>query len=271
MVRTAKHWCWTLNNPTEEDEQHIQEIANEQTYLVYGREIGESGTRHLQGFVSFPTRRSLSYLKRTISSRVHGEIARGTPRQAAEYCKKDQDFFEVGSLPGGSGTRSDLQELHSRIKSGATRDDIRDEFFGSYLRYTKAIEKFISDQQQDRNWVPEVRVFWGKTGTGKTKSVYEFIERDKIYKHTGDRWFDGYRGQPVVLFDDFTGGVFKLSYLLQLLDRYPMDVPVKGDFVKFIPKHIFITSNINPEDWYPNASEEHKRALFRRITQIKEF
>lgn len=271
MVRTAKHWVWTLNNYTEDDEQRIQEVAHEQTYLVYGREIGESGTPHLQGFVSLPTRRSLNYVKRLISDRAHCEIARGSPEQASTYCKKDSNFFEVGSLPGGRGTRTDLQELQARIKSGATRDEIRDSFFGSYLRYPKVIDKYISDLEPDRNWVPEVRVFWGKTGTGKTRSVYEFIDHAKIYKHTGDRWFDGYRGQPVVLFDDFTGGVFKLSYLLQLLDRYPMDVPVKGDFVKFVPKHIFITSNINPEDWYPNASEEHKRALFRRITQIKEF
>lgn len=80
-------------------------------------------------------------------------------------------------------------------------------------------------------------------------------------------WFDGYEGQENVLFDDFHGGVFKLPYLLKLLDRYPMRVPVKGGFVQWKPRRIFITSNIDPDLWFSNANREHVAALNRRFTE----
>ena len=41
------------------------------------------------------------------------------------------------------------------------------------------------------------------------------------------QWFDGYMGQKVVCFDDFRKDFCTFHELLRLLDRYPMDVPVK--------------------------------------------
>jgi len=240
---------------------------------VYGKEIAPTtGTPHLQGFVSCNTRVSLSQLKGWLSQQAHFEIARGSPAEAAQYCRKDGDFTEFGILPGGAGTRSDINAVQSRIRAGATRNQIRDEFFGVYARYHRAIDQYISDVQERRHWETEVKVFWGKTGTGKTRSVYEFINHDQIYAHPGGMWFDGYEGQSVALFDDFNGSEFTLSYLLKLLDRYPMKVPIKGGFVNWVPKHIFITSNKDPKtEWYPNCNEEQRRALFRRITTIQHF
>lgn len=115
---------------------------------------------------------------------------------------------------------------------------------------------------------PQIWTFWGKTGTGKTRRVWEFANVDELWVHPGDRWFDGYDSQRAVLFDDFDGSWFKLSYLLKLLDRYMMQVPVKGGYVWWNPKTIYLTSNINPKDWYPQANEEHKAALKRRLTEF---
>jgi len=113
-----------------------------------------------------------------------------------------------------------------------------------------------------------VKILWGPTGTGKTRSVYDFHDHDSVYKHDGGDWFDGYQGQEVVLFDDFSGSDFKLTYLLKLCDRYPMRVPVKGDFVHFRPKVIYFTSNVDPDEWYKNAISEHRAAFFRRVSEI---
>lgn len=271
MVRSAKHWVFTLNNYTDQEFANLKNEQERVKYFVMGREVGASGTPHLQGFISFNKRETARSVKSIVGSRAHVEIAKGTPEQAATYCKKDGDFFEYGTVPVGRGKRSDLDVIFERVKAGATRDEIRDEFFKTYARYYRAIDALISDCQSLRDWQTEVIVYWGKTGTGKTRQVFEFHDRADIYIHPGDHWFDGYTGQPVALFDDFCGSEFKLTYLLKLLDRYPMKVPIKGGFVNWIPKKIFITSNKNPDDWYPCAYSEHRNALKRRLSVITEF
>ena len=50
-----------------------------------------------------------------------------------------------------------------------------------------------------------------------------------------------------------------------------MRVPVKGGFVQWVPKRIWITSNYSPKEWYPNAKDEHVKALFRRLTRVVRF
>lgn len=271
----SKHWCFTLNNYTKDELNHLESLWSKNTdtitYIIVAEEIGENKTPHIQGFISFTTRKTFLSVRRIISNRAHIEITRGSPAQAAEYCRKDQKFIEYGTLPKGRGTRCDIDNLVNSIQGGTDRDTIRTQYPKLFLRYSRAITNWISEMQPHRNWITEVIVHWGRTGTGKTRSVFEFISRESIYIHPGENWFDGYNGQPVVLFDDFNGSEFKLSYLLKLLDRYPMRVPVKGDYVNWIPKHIFITSNKSPDEWYPCAYEEHKNALMRRITLIKEF
>lgn len=53
-------------------------------------------------------------------------------------------------------------------------------------------------------------------------------------------------GQKVAIFDDFRPWWCRFDYLLRLLDRYPMQVPVKGGFVNWVPEHIIITA---PQRW----------------------
>lgn len=144
---------------------------------------------------------------------------------------------------------------------------LAEEFPSIILRYGNGVQRLRGLYRPERTTVPEIWTLWGKTGTGKTRRVWEFADVEQLWVHPGDKWFDGYDGQPAVLFDDFDGSWFKLSYLLKLLDRYPMPVPVKGNHTWWRPKTIYITSNLNPQDWYPNAHEEHKRALLRRLRE----
>lgn len=276
MVVCSKHWVFTLNNYTDAEEQALEDLAELDVceYIVFGKEVGDSGTPHLQGYVIFDKRISASTAKNLISTRAHVEKKKGTPEQAANYCKKDGEFKEFGSRATKQGRRSDLDELYDCVANGATKEEIRTQFKGTYVRYKRSIDTIITEineKPRDRTNAPVVRVYWGLTGTGKTKSVFDEHDEESIYMHPGDRWFDGYNQHEVALFDDFDGGYFKLSYFLKLLDRYPMRVPVKGGFVQWAPKFIYITSNKEPKNWYPNAYEEHQNALMRRLTEIKWF
>ena len=95
----ARGWCFTINNYTELDEHVVFEMAQYAKYVVCGRENGsENGTPHLQGFVYFDTLKSFKQVKE-IHSTAHWEAMRGTVDQAAEYCKKEGDWFEAGTKP----------------------------------------------------------------------------------------------------------------------------------------------------------------------------
>ena len=274
MTRSAKHWCFTWNNYSADDKDHLAslfESLDELVYLVYGEEVGENGTPHLQGFLSFSSRKTLATLKSLVSTSPHFEVARGTPQQASDYCKKDGAFTEFGELPAGRGHRSDLTLLSERIRGGASAEEVETEFPGQFLRYRSNILASIREKRPPRTWETQVIVLWGRAGAGKTRTIFDYHELSSIWVHGSGKWFDGYDGQPVALFDDYTGSEFKLGFLLKLLDRYPMRVEVKGGFVQWVPKKIYFTSNKDPKDWYPNVSDEHRAALFRRFTQVQHF
>lgn len=239
------------------------------SYIIFGREIGTNGTRHLQCYLELSERRRLTGVKRLLSTRLHGEIRRGSSLQAARYCRKeDHSPFERGTPANVSpGKRNDLIALKNTIDNGHSLLSCADEHFGSFLRYERSIRSYYNLKRQGRSWKSHVTVYWGGTGSGKTRRAWEESDK-KAWIYSSDGWFDGYDGEPDVIFDDFGGHEFKLTYFLKLLDRYPMRVKIKGGFVGWVPKRIYITSNFPPERWYPNATSEHRAALMRRLDEV---
>jgi len=100
----STRWVFTLNNYTEDDIERLSRFGGDlasvgMSYLVYGREVGDSGTPHLQGYVIFLSRMRLRPVRELIGERGHYEVSRGTPVEASSYCKKGGDFFEYGDAP----------------------------------------------------------------------------------------------------------------------------------------------------------------------------
>lgn len=267
----SKYYCITLNNYTTDELAHIRNSActDRITYIVVGQE-GANDTPHLQIYVEFKDRVRLTQVKVALGSRCHVERRKGTSKQAAIYCKKEDDWFEEGEISVTKcGSRTDLESLKEALDAGKSIAEVSEEHFGQYMRYRRSVHAYVNLHTKPRNFKTIVKVYWGKTGTGKSRRCYEEA-LEAPYTHPGGQWFDGYDGQQYALFDDFGGSEFKLSYLLKLLDRYPMKVPIKGDFVEWKPKIIYITSNLNPKDWYKNAHPEHVAAMMRRITTVVE-
>lgn len=82
------------------------------------------------------------------------------------------------------------------------------------------------------------------------------MSEDNIYIQNGPNskggamWWDGYCGQKVVILDDYRPWWCPFSFMLRLLDRYPIQVQVKGGFVNFVPEKIVITTPKNVEDTF---------------------
>lgn len=115
---SGKHWCGTVNNYCEEDESMLLSLVDTgvASYIVVGREVGDSGTPHLQVFVQLVKQTrgtAVSKLTRTLG---YWQLMYSTSIAASEYCKKDKSFREAGLLASGQGARTDLKsaiEMHA--------------------------------------------------------------------------------------------------------------------------------------------------------------
>lgn len=139
----SKHWVFTVNNYTPDEYAAIVALSpGFADYLVVGKETGESGTPHLQGYICFKNRKALATAKRLISPRAHLETKQGTPSQASEYCKKDGDFVEFGTLPGPQGKRSDWDDLRAFVEDlerVPSERELASRFPGLFARYRSSI------------------------------------------------------------------------------------------------------------------------------------
>lgn len=91
-ARRGRRWCFTLNNPSGLQEENLRSSfeALSGTWII-GREIGESGTPHLQGYVEFANATRFSTLK-SVDGGIHWELAKGSRRSNIVYCSKDGDW-----------------------------------------------------------------------------------------------------------------------------------------------------------------------------------
>jgi len=113
-------------------------------YLVFGREVGESGTRHLQGYVSFDKPKRFTEALKFFEDGTHIEPTKGTPLQASTYCKKDGDFEEYGTHPQ-QGKRTDLDNLKEAIKDGERNPKrLRDAHMAAY-KFPQVMQQMLID------------------------------------------------------------------------------------------------------------------------------
>ncbi len=95
----SKFWCFTLNNYNERDmDQMGQDFDLFQCDGIVGKEIGDSGTAHLQGYVEFKVKtRPLEKLG-DWASKGHWEKRKGSKEQNIVYCSKEGDYKIYGKI-----------------------------------------------------------------------------------------------------------------------------------------------------------------------------
>jgi len=268
----SRNFCFTMNNPGD----IRPEFSDKMNYLIYQLEEGETKTPHLQGYVQYKTTTAQSTVVKYFKG-AHITIANGTPDQNKTYCTKEPRLdgpWEFGEITT-QGKRTDLDGAIEIIRnSKRPLAEIMEQAPQVYVKYPQGMKDLCNYHVEKRTRsefrIVKVIVHWGTTGTGKTRTAVESNPDHYIIRNEQTLWWDGYTGQSTLIIDEFKNWI-TLTQLLGLLDGYQCRLPVKGSFTYAQWDTVYITSNLSPDDWYPNIDPEHKQALNRRITEIKHF
>jgi len=278
MGSRGTSWCFTLNNYSEEEYERLKAFCtNEAVYFIIGKEVGDGGTPHLQGYIRFSRRYYFRSVSVKLGSRVHVEGARGTARQNREYCSKGGDYVEGGVCP----------EDNNRER-GRSRDELAQEFRRCLDDGSAGIIEFanknpgvwgFSGFNLLRNTQsllppverPDIRVEWvyGEPGVGKSKYAHEKCPSAYI-KEPRTKWWNGYLQEKEVIIDDFGPQGIDINHLLRWFDRYKCLVEIKGGMTPLYATYFIVTSNFHPEDVFRFGDEVHKQvpALLRRVSVV---
>lgn len=257
---------FTLNNYN--DLEYNDLLFNDLfSYIIIGKEVGDEGTPHLQGYFELKKQSRFNAIK-CINLRMHFEKRKGSQEQAIAYCKKDGVYEENGNRKV-QGDRSDLKKITADLSDGKS---IRELLLGDGLSYQQLCFAQKAQPYLLKNKLLRRKCIWcyGPTGTGKSHFAKTFAPLDEIYfKKHDTKWWCGYNNEKIVVIDEFRACDMKLSELLILLDDLPYRIEYKGGSTLLQAELIIITTPRSPSDTYINCAEDIAQ-LMRRV-EIKEF
>lgn len=238
------------------------------TWIKGQQELGQGGLLHWQLLCSF----SRSVRRRAVQ-RIYGpcfcELSRSSA--AESYVWKDETAvantrFELGSRPLNKGCKKDWSQILASAKVGDFSSIPPDVIVRNY----SSLRRIEKDHMKPTAIVKRVFVFYGPTGTGKSRRAWEEATFDAYPKDPNTKYWDGYSGQKNVVIDEFRGKI-DISHVLRWLDRYPVSVECKYGACVLRSESIWITSNLHPRAWYDSLDLETQLALERRFTDVVDF
>lgn len=272
-VSRSRAWCLTWHYTDLALATAAFEGLKDTKYWIYGVESGKENTPHLQGFIQFVSTKSFKRVKALFDPKVHWEIAKGSSAQAADYCKKEGNFKEHGKPPITNVQKGEAEKERWRaaIQLAELGDDcqsLKEEEPALYVRHHSTFHKLASRVQQrclpDDD--PDLRWYWGETGTGKTRSVN--AEFPDCFDKGLNKWWCGYAplanpGHMTVFIDEWAPKHECLSsFIKKWADHGPFNAEVKGGSLGRIrPHRIIVCSNYSIDECFPDPrdSEPLKR------------
>ena len=252
-------------------------------YLAWSEETcPTTGRAHLQAFAYGEGRGKTFNGWKAVFPGDHLEEMQGTFAQNEAYCSKAGQLQELGERPMDNGKRRASEKVLLLLEEGERPTKIaraNPKLLDTVARYHKFWDRLfleISMERMNKEGFKPKQVFMliGPTGTGKTRGVYEQYGFGNVYRAVSNKgdWFDGYNGQPAVIFDECgPGAIMPITQFLTITDGYPLSLPVKGGFVPFRPEAVYFTANVSYTNWWSDPLQEHLQAAKRRITEVRVF
>lgn len=267
---------WNLN--TRDTYEEI--VAGGQIrFIAYGLETcPNSGKLHNQAYCYFwnPQCTGIRSLKKIgdMFGKIHCFVKPmyGRVQHSEAYCSKETELVKIGEEPK-QGARGDLDECKELIMQGKlTADDVCIEnpiFFHQYGRTLDRIES-IALRKQWRKEMTQGIWITGPSGAGKSTTAFKGYNPDTHYvKDLNTKWWDGYKGQEIVILNEFRGQVAFWD-LMDLVDMHPKMICWRNrESVPFLAKKVIITSIKDPYQCYLNIeSEDEPWTQFERRFKI---
>lgn len=275
------------------------------SYAVFGEETcPNTFAFHLQYYVEFTYSMPCKTFQNRADKKCFYEARKASPKRASDYCKKGEQpksewnelhengpnfglravFHEWGTM-SAQGKPSAITRFCECLADGERMADVARRDPDTFIRFHKGIKEWntlCNLEPRDGETKPNVTVFHGSAGSGKSKEVNTHYKGHDVYKWTPNNgnWFDGYHGQKTVIFEEFRGQI-PFAQFLALLDRYDCKVQGKGTMCEFCATEICIISPVHPDLWYQNLAEQRdiheeggaknlRLQLLRRIDRIND-
>jgi len=261
----GRYWMLTIREadwspPTEG-------LADGLVYIKGQLETGEGGFIHWQLIAIFNRNVTRAICKSYFAESAHVELSRSVAAEA--YVWKDDTAvadtrFVLGSKPVKRNSKTDWDAVWAQAIAGnmdAIDANIR-------IQHYRTLRTIRADYAAPIAVQREVVVYYGSTGTGKSRRAWDEAGWEAYPKDPRSKFWDGYRDQKHVVFDEFRGGI-DIAHVLRWFDRYPVLVEIKGASCSLVAEKIWITSNLHPALWYPDLDRETYAALERRLNIIE--
>ena len=289
------HWLKGQQTPSKCLEKVAKLESNELVRYCITQAEGpnEEGKIHLQGYMELTRSARFTQVKTLLWKTTRWGKAKADGKTNTRYCTKThEEPFEwpdekvmrmdgtepvtFGTMGGHQGHRTDLDEIQAMLDSGCSMGDIAREHFGDFVRYHRGFSQYRRLQRQSNRGKPEVQIYWGDSGTGKSllaRTLFPASEDvfwlSKPNSGKGGRLFwDGYDGHTTVVIDEFYAWI-PYDFILRLIDYGPLTVETKGGSVPMCATRFIFTSNTEPEAWYNLENKPYQGyPLLRRFDEF---
>lgn len=291
-----RKYLLTFNNPQDHNYGHerIKAILEEFSSCLYWcmrDEIGgEEHTYHTHLYVAFKNAVEFQRIHRCFYG-AHIDPARGSHQENRDYIRKEgkwadsekaetglpETFEEFGELPPEDSKRKKQSEaVLNMLDAGASNAEIIRAYpseINHLPRLDQARQALLEERYSEENRMLDVEYIWGKAGAGKTSYVLGLHGAKNVYRVTNYKHpFDGYRGQPVILFEEFRDSI-PYSEMLSYLDIYPVQLPCRYANKWACYTKVYIVSNVPLERQYLDIQydvADSIEAFRRRIHRVWE-
>lgn len=234
-------------------------------YIAYSKEVGESGTPHLQGYVSYVNAKTKSAVIKMMPG-CHIEVMKGSYAQNEAYCSKSGKLVERGDRPVENLDKGRANQLRwKRTWDLACSGKFEDIDADLRIRHYNTFKKIAMDYMVRPVPLSETTGLWiyGKSGIGKTKFVFDTYPGH--YVKSRNKWWNGYSNEEVVVCDDIgiEDAKWMGSFLKDWAGQYPFQAESKGSGLMIRPKKFIVTSQYPIENLW--LDQETRDALLRRF------
>jgi len=229
QISPALHWFFTWNNYPDNWLELLKFHSSKISAYIFGVEVGASGTKHIQGNISFKTK---TRPKNLFPKEIHWEKTKKLD-SAVEYCSKEGEFYSKGYV------------LPYKCEISLLKDWQRD------------IIKILKEIPNDRtiNW------YWSQEGNiGKTtfcKYIYTHFDKVVVLGGKADDMKNGIvdyqknnKCLPAIVLIDIPrchSDCVSYSGIEQVKNMFFYSGKYEGGMICGEPPHIVCFANITPQ------------------------